>query len=196
MRTIILFASPCGGKDTQADLLVAFLKGKSIPYLYVSTGSYFRGIKKPNHTLKLIEEVMGKGELLPDFLAEGVVISSLLLNDLDPEKFLIFNGFPRNLDQAKKLLKILEFYGRIKPEVLFIEVSPETAIERMKMRIKGGENRADDNAESIHRRFEIFYKENASLIEFLCSAEFKFHRIDGSGTIEGISKKIFEALAL
>ena len=158
--------------------------------------NYFRNIKKPNQTLSILEKIMEKGELAPDFLAEGVIVSSLMLQDLTSEKFLIFNGFPRNLKQAKILLKILSFYGRIKPEVVFIEVSPEIAIRRMKMRIKGGEKRSDDNIESIHRRFKIFYEENASLIGFLSSPKFQLYRIEGNGEIPEVSKNIFKALLL
>ena len=170
-KTIILFATPYGGKDTHANILKNFFNNKEIPFVDVATGEYFRKLDKGNYTLELIQEMINNGKLAPDFIAESVVID-ILFKNLTFEKSIIFNGFPRNLEQAKKLWEVLKFYGRIKIDVIYIEISPETAT-----------------------RIKIFKKNTTEMMGFM-ENKFVLHHIDGNGTIEEVSAHIFKALNL
>ena len=187
-RAFIFFASPGGGKDTQTTLLRNYFEDFQIPFLYVGTGEEIRKIEKTNYTVNLLNKTITEGKLAPDFLAESIVINAMM-HGFKKEMNLVLNGFPRNTDQAEKLLEITGFYS-IKPSVIFIKVSEEEAIRRIILR---PESRSDDNSESIKNRFEIFNNENVCLINYF-KRHFHLIEIDGNGTPEEIHKKILESL--
>ena len=94
---IILFGPPGAGKGTQAKYLVKKLNGYQI-----STGDILREeIKKDTDIGKKIINNMNEGKFVSD-----EIVKSLLKNHFfDPKKRekLIFDGYPRSLDQAQNL---------------------------------------------------------------------------------------------
>jgi adenylate kinase len=169
---------------------MSFFKENSILFLYLTTGSEFRALGKENYSLSLMKKLMDQGSLVPDFLATGLVVNTLIRN-ISESQNLIFNGFPRTTKQGKQFVQIMDFYGR-KPKIIFIRTHVKLVIERMEIR-KGIEDRPDDTREAITERFKVFRKENTPLIHFL-KAHFESIEIDGSGTPEEVHKRILEAL--
>ena len=94
---IILFGPPGAGKGTQAKYLVKKLNG-----FQISTGDILREeIKKDTDIGKKIINNMNEGKFVSD-----EIVNSLLKNHVfDPKKRekLIFDGYPRSLDQAQNL---------------------------------------------------------------------------------------------
>ena len=101
---IILFGPPGAGKGTQADKLI-----KSFNLYKVSTGDLLREKIKNNTDLSnKIKSTVDKGLLVSDN-----IINDLILNFLSDKKFynrLIFDGYPRNLEQAKNLHSYIKKY--------------------------------------------------------------------------------------
>ena len=94
---IILFGPPGVGKGTQADNMV-----KNFNLHKISTGDLLRDeIKKNTDLSKKIKSIIDKGLLVSD-----ETIGSLIVKILSKKKYfnrLIFDGYPRNLNQAKSL---------------------------------------------------------------------------------------------
>lgn len=92
---VIFLGAPGSGKGTQASRLV-----EGLSYSHVSTGDLLRNeVKKESELGKKVQQVMAAGDLVSDEL----VLELLKVNcDLSTGNY-IFDGFPRNIDQAKSL---------------------------------------------------------------------------------------------
>ena len=92
---LVLLGAPGSGKGTQASLLV-----KELGYSHVSTGDLLRNeIKKGTPLGQKVSDVIKAGKLVDDSL----VLELLKANcDLTNKKY-IFDGFPRNIEQAQAL---------------------------------------------------------------------------------------------
>ena len=99
MRNLVLFGPPGAGKGTQSTFLVEHYN-----LVHLSTGDVFRfNIKGGTELGKLAQSFMHKGELVPD-----EVTISMLEQEVEKRpdaKGFIFDGFPRNIEQAKTLDK-------------------------------------------------------------------------------------------
>ncbi|MCK9614527.1 MAG: adenylate kinase [Candidatus Omnitrophica bacterium] len=179
---IILFGAPGSGKGTQAIALSEHYKLKRI-----SLGDIFREeVKKDSPLGKEVKSYMEKGLLVPDIL-----VSKVIEENLNEENF-ILDGYPRNLNQAKTLDKILVKKGASIDAFIYLEVDEPTILERLTKRLvckQCGANyhmvnmppkktgicdscgseliqRKDDTPEVIKKRWEVFLNENKSLLDY------------------------------
>ena len=99
MRRIVLLGPPGCGKGTQSKLLV-----ENNNYVQLSTGELLREeTSKGNSKLgKKISQLMDSGELVPDEIVINIIVNKV---EEFKNKSVIFDGFPRNLNQAKVLAK-------------------------------------------------------------------------------------------
>jgi adenylate kinase len=123
---IILLGYPGSGKGTQAKILV-----EKLQLLHIATGDIFReeiGKKTP---LGLeVSNYLSSGKLVPDNLVMEV-IKSRLNNET---KGVLFDGFPRTVDQAEALDNYFEQTGRRIEAVIFLNIVEQEVIQRMSAR--------------------------------------------------------------
>merc|ERR1711991_62366 len=90
---------------------------------------------------------------------------------------LIFDGYPRTVDQAKNLENLLNKSNQKIDYIFFLNVKKETIIERIEKR-KVLENRSDDESDTILKRYDIYMKKTKPVLDFY-SSKVGFHEIDG-----------------
>ena len=110
-----------------------------------------------------ISSIINAGNLVSD-----QIVSDLIENFIFNKKFknkLIFDGYPRNLNQAKNLEILLNKYDQKIDLVLKLVVSLETIKKRISER-KNQEKRSDDNEEIAIKRYKTYEKNIKPVIEF------------------------------
>ena len=179
---IILFGPPGAGKGTQAKYLV-----KKLSNYQISTGDILRDEIKNNSDIgKKIINVMNEGR----FVNDDIVNELLEKQVFDPIKKnkLIFDGYPRSINQAKNLDLLLDSSNQMINFVFFLNVDKETIIKRIQKR-KIIEKRSDDELNTILRRYEIYMKTTKPVLDYY-SKNLNFHEIDGTPEIDEITSKI------
>ena len=179
---IILFGPPGAGKGTQAKYLV-----KKLNNFQISTGDILREEIKNNSDIgKKITDVMNDGR----FVSDDIVNQLLEKQVFDPQKKnkLIFDGYPRSINQAKNLDLLLDSSNQKIDFVFFLNVNKETIIERIQKR-KILEKRSDDELDTILKRYDTYMETTKPVLDFY-SKNSNFHEIDGSDEIEQITNKI------
>lgn len=201
---IILIGPPGSGKGTQ----IKELKER-MDFEVIATGEIARNLAKSD---KNIEETLAKGELISDEILLDA-IDKVLLN-LDKEKNLIFDGFPRNLAQAEKLEKLMLDHNRTIDSVVYIVLDEQEVVKRLAIRkvcgkcgtpIFSGEKcphcggrailRPDDNAQTVMNRMQVFLDKTTPLIEFYRNKSI-LKEVNGNQSIEDVAKDINEQLGL
>ncbi len=183
---IIIFGPPGAGKGTQAKYLVNKLNS-----FQVSTGDMLREEIKKNSTIgKNIINNMNEGKFVDD-----EIVNKLLENVIfDPNKMnkLIFDGYPRTINQAKNLDNLLKKSNQKIDFIFFLNVKKDSIIKRVEKR-KILEKRSDDNSETILKRYDTYMDVTKPVLDFYSKKE-NYHEIDGSLEIDNISQKIAEIL--
>ena len=183
---IIIFGPPGAGKGTQSDFIV-----KRHNLFHVSTGDLLRNeIKKKTPLGEQISSIVNKGSLVSD-----EIVSTLIRNVVsiaEYENRFIFDGYPRNLSQAKNLDKILNENEQKIDLVLKLSVSLDTIKKRILER-QVLEKRADDNEEIAIKRFKTYELSTEPLIEYYKKLNI-LKEINGERSITQINKEISDII--
>lgn len=181
MRLIFLGA-PGAGKGTQAEALAA---AQNIPH--ISTGDILRQAVTEQSPLGLqAKSYMDKGELVPDDLIMGLIKERL--GQVDAQQGWILDGFPRNLDQAQELNKLLQQMNQTYDKVVYFEVSKEALVTRMLER-----GRKDDNEATVSRRLDVYQEQTVPLIKLYRDVN-SLLVVDGNADVATVSNSLREAL--
>ncbi|OGZ08350.1 MAG: hypothetical protein A2942_02710 [Candidatus Lloydbacteria bacterium RIFCSPLOWO2_01_FULL_50_20] len=188
---IFIGASGCG-KGTQVELLKTELEKRDpgIPICYLQTGQHFRAFAKgESFAARVAKEVQERGELLPEFLSMWLW-SDVFIKNLTGNEHLIIDGSPRTADEAHHLDIALQFFKRENPAVIYMEVSREWSMTRMRERVTK-ENRADDSEASMARRLSWFEKEVLPTVEqYRHDRNCRFIEVNGEQSIEEVHQEI------
>ena len=159
MKNIIIFGAPGSGKGTYSDEIV-----NRYGMGHISTGDVLRGeIKNGTELGKIAQGYIDNGQLIPDELMINILAKKY--DELPAGKGVIFDGFPRTIAQAEALKVMLAERGHDMGIMVELVVDEETLMARLLNRaIEQG--RADDNEETIKKRFEVYRTQTAPLSEW------------------------------
>ena len=182
---VILFGAPGAGKGTQANFLI-----NEFDLTQISTGDMLReAVKSKTELGKKVETIMANGDLVPDDIIFSLI--SNRLNNQDTKKGFILDGFPRNLNQAQKLDEILYDVNTHLDFVFHIDVEEAILTSRIENRAKQEKiTRKDDNSAVLIERLKVYNRETKPVLEYYSNQNI-LNVIDGMGTIEEVSSKIY-----
>jgi len=210
---LILLGPPNAGKGTQAKTLTETFH---IPQ--ISTGDIFRAnIKQQTPLGQKAKQYLDSGTLVPDELVVEIVTDRLQQEDC--QNGFLLDGFPRTVFQAEALDDFLATQGKALDQVINIQVSHETLVQRSVGRrvcqqcgatyhvkfqpttvpgvcdLCGGEviQRSDDQQETAEKRIQVYQEETAPLVDFYASKGLLVN-IDGEQSIEEVEKSILQVL--
>ena len=209
---IILFGPPGAGKGTQAQFIV-----KKHNYFQLSTGNLLREEVKLKTSLGTkIESLISNGKFVSD-----ETVNALLRKSITNLKFrdrIIFDGYPRNVDQAMNLELILGEFEQTIGHIIFLNVSKDIIEKRIMGRMTcnkchmtlneffnkeqielhpcGKEflkKRKDDSFDIVVARYDTYMTATKPVLDFY-SKNSNFTEIDGATEIDDITNKINDVL--
>ena len=183
---IVIFGPPGAGKGTQSKYIV-----EKFNLFQLSTGELLRKeITKNTKLGQEISSIINTGNLV-----SNEIVGNLIEKYLSDEKFknrLIFDGYPRNLIQAKSLDEVLKKNDQKIDIALKLTVSLETIKKRILDR-KNLENRKDDNEKTAIKRFETYENNIKPVIDFYKQSNL-LKVIDGEGSVSEICDEISDII--
>jgi adenylate kinase len=187
MLNIVLFGPPGAGKGTQSERLI-----EKYGLVHLSTGDVFRAnIKGETDLGKLAKSYMDAGQLVPDEVTINMLRSEVVKHEA-PKGF-IFDGFPRTNAQAHALD---EFLASLQTEIslmLALEVEENELKTRLLKRAEVSGRPDDADPAVIEKRIAVYNNETAPVKAFY-QAQDKFVAIDGIGSIDEITQRLFSAI--
>jgi adenylate kinase len=161
-KTILLFGAPGSGKGTQGKIL-----GTIPGFFHSASGDIFRSLDYESEIGRVFWEYAGKGKLVPDDVTIRVwkqyIQGMEMINQFHPtSEFLVLDGIPRNVQQAKLLEDTLDVI-----KVIHLQCADlAKMVERLRRRALR-ENRFDDASdEVIQRRLRVYENETRPVLEY------------------------------
>jgi len=205
---IIIFGHPGAGKGTQSDNLV-----KDLNLFKVSTGDLLREeIKKESFLGVKIKSIIDQGNFVPDELVYDLV--KKILSNIDYFNRLVFDGYPRNLNQSKNLDILLKEYNQKISCVFNLKVNRQIVVKRIlgrqvcskcglifnkyfnpenKINHSCGsvflQKRSDDYEKTVEKRLTTYDKETSPVLDYYKNQNL-LHEIEGEMKIDEIYKEI------
>lgn len=185
---LILIGPPGAGKGTQAKILEAEYGLKQL-----STGDMLRAeIAAGSDLGKKAKAIMDAGSLISDDIMVDMIARRI--EEPDCAKGVIFDGFPRTVDQAQALDAMLGDKGRPIKAVIEFVVDEEALVGRLKTRIQqtidaGQPVRGDDNEETLRKRLGVYRAQTAPILPYYEAADL-LHKVDGMKPIDFVTSEI------
>ena len=192
-KTIIVIGRSGSGKGTQIGLLKEFLQENNESVYHFESGNLFREmIKGDGYTSDQLREILKKGELVPDFFTDWLMVNNLNNNLENNHQFLILDGYPRTITQAQTLHQALSFYGRHEEVVVIhVDVSEDEVRRRM---IERG-RRDDIDMKAVENRIKFHNQKVLPTLAYLREqGNYSIIDINGEGDIDDIQESIRMAL--
>jgi len=186
MKKIVLLGPPGCGKGTQSSILV-----EQFNFFQLSTGDLLRNetSKKESNLGNEIKEIMEKGELVPDKIVINLIVKKM--EELKDSN-VVFDGFPRNVSQAKVLDDSLKKIQLELDNAILIDVKFEILENRIKSRVNessSGQKRIDDNIDTLLNRIKVYKNTTFPIVDYYENKGL-LSRVDGMKSIEQVSTEI------
>ncbi len=209
MKNIVLFGAPGAGKGTQAQLLA-----EKYNLIHLSTGEMLRHEVAQNTPLgQRVKGIMERGDLVGDDIVVNLIAKAMdqgLNEPMDewdeerlrrvcglepgeplpqkPQPSIIYDGFPRTVQQCQMLEFLFQKKGRRLDCVISIDVPQEELIRRIHERSLIS-NRSDDTEEVIRHRLDEYEEKTRPVLDYY-KVSGRLVSIDGSGEISETNSRL------
>ena len=185
---IIIFGPPLAGKGTQSKRII-----NDFGLTHLSTGDALREEKAQESELGIkASDYSSKGLLAPDNLVAQIV--EKFYHNNKSKKGILFDGYPRNVEQGRHLLNVIEKDGNKIDRIIFLKVPKEELLKRAIKRAED-ENRTDDrDSEIVLTRINEFGSSTIPAINFMKASGIETIEIDGNQSVEVIYETIKSGL--
>jgi adenylate kinase len=186
MLNIVLFGPPGSGKGTQSCKII-----EKYQLVHISTGDLLREEVAARTELGLqAKSIMERGALVSDEIVIGMIRKKVEEHKEGPG--FIFDGFPRTVEQARELRKVLTDYDERVTLMISLDVPREELVKRLLNR--GRETgRSDDNMETINNRIDVYNKQTIPVTYYYDKVR-KHVAVDGTGSVEKIFGRITDVI--
>ena len=209
---LVLLGAPGSGKGTQADHL-----RRELGLTHVASGDLFRDHLNRKTALGLqASEYMSRGALVPDPITIAMLRERV--SQSDTASGVLFDGFPRTMEQAIALNEMMATLARGIDAVLYVEVPDEELVERLSGRLIcrdcqvpfhrtanpfracphgrcAGEHlyqRADDAPETVRARLVTFHRQTAPVIDYYRLINLLV-TVPGHGAVDDVKRSMLDA---
>ena len=181
---IILFGPPGAGKGTQAKFII-----DKYNLVQISTGDMLReAVKSGSELGNKVKIIMDKGDLVSDDIIMSIISERVIEEDC--KKGFILDGFPRTLNQAKELDKMLDHKNLKIDHVIEILVDEDLLISRIKKRASEDKiARNDDNHEVLKNRIMIYKRDTIPVLKYYKNLN-RLRQANGMQSIKSVSNDI------
>jgi adenylate kinase len=210
---LVFLGAPGAGKGTQAAVI-----SRKLGLAHIASGDLFRqAVEKGTELGKSVKNYMDKGALVPDEVT--IQLISERLNEPDCKSGCVFDGFPRTIEQARALDKMLASRGEAIDKAIYIAVPEKELLQRLSGRWIcrkcqtpyhqvtsppkvtgkcdkcGGDlyQRSDDTEETVRERLKVYFAQTTPVLDYY-KAEGELVAMDGNRGIEEVSEKIIDVL--
>ena len=213
MKNIVLFGAPGAGKGTQASLLA-----EKYDLIHLSTGEMLRKEVSLDTPLgRRVKDIMLRGDLVGDDIVVNLIAKAIdmgrgeSLDEWDeirlrracgladdeplpekPQPSIIYDGFPRTVQQCQMLEFIFRQKGRKLDAVISIDVPQEELVRRIHERALVS-NRSDDTEEVIRHRLEEYEDKTRPVLDYY-RVSGRLISIDGSGEISETNVRLCKVM--
>ena len=185
---IIIFGPPGAGKGTQSNYIA-----KKYNLFQISTGEILREQIRLKTDLGIkITPIINSGSFVPDEIVSELI--EKVIKEKNYTNRIIFDGYPRSLNQASNLDKLLQKYNQKIGIVLKLSVGLEIIKKRISER-RTQEKRPDDNEQIAIKRYETYERSTEPVIEYYKRLNL-LKVIDGERSIDQINKEISDIISL
>jgi adenylate kinase len=183
---IVFLGPPGAGKGTQATRLA-----QSLAVPHISTGDMMRAAMRDGSELGArVKGFLDAGKLVPDDTVNDVVRARVARDDC--KRGFLLDGYPRTIQQAETLDRILHETGAKLDCVLELTADRETLVARLVKR--GIDSGRSDDTEAVIRERQRVYEEQTKPLTDHYAAKHLIRKVDGLGSIEEVELRILEAL--
>ena len=213
MKNIILFGAPGAGKGTQASLLA-----EKFNLIHLSTGEMLRREVAEGTPIGVrVKDIINRGDLVGDDIVVGLIAKALaggrnqLLDKWDelrlrracalgsddplpekPQPSIIYDGFPRTVQQCQMLEFLFQKTQRRLDAVISIDVPQRELVHRIHERAKLS-HRSDDTEEVIRHRLEEYEAKTRPVLDYY-KVSGRLISVDGSGEISETNTRLCQVL--
>jgi adenylate kinase len=183
----LIFGPPGSGKGTQAGRIE-----REFGMSHLSTGEILRSEAAHGSAVgKEAARIMAAGDLVPDDLIDRIVESRL--RRIGPRENVLLDGFPRTIEQAKALDRMLAQQGRDVDFVVALDVPEPLLVDRLLHRA-AVEGRADDTREAIMERMHEYRTRTAAVLDHYRHRAVPVVEVNGVGGVDEVFEQVRGAI--